>query len=112
MSKKKNRIGVVYSTDPDFVFKSEEEPQPKTLLPGDQLLYISLDKKQRKGKKVTLVENFIGKEEDLQILSKTLKSKCGSGGSAKDGVIIIQGDFRDRIENFLQDAGFKTRKRG
>ena len=96
MKNKENRL--VYSTNPDFRPTDETEPEKETLEPGKQNLLISLDKKQRKGKQVTLVLNFAGTENDLKELGKTLKSKCGVGGTVKDGEIIIQGDFRQKIK--------------
>jgi len=110
---KKNKTdnrGFVYSTDPDFKF--EEDPDNiGTLLPTQQKLRIKLDTKHRAGKAVTLIEAFIGKEEDLEELGKKLKSFCGTGGSAKDGEIIIQGDQREKVMNWLVKEGYKqTRK--
>lgn len=107
MPKKKfNRI--VYSTNPDFIPDIEqEEDQAATLPPGQQKLYISLDKKQRKGKKVTLVTNFTGTDDDLKALGKMLKSKCGVGGSVKNGEILIQGNFRQKVKDLLEKEGFK-----
>lgn len=111
---KKRRVqtdGMVYSTNKDLDLDQYEEDS-ETLEPGQQKLYISLDKKQRKGKAVTLVEGFVGTEDDLQDLGKTLKSKCGVGGSVKDGEILIQGDQRDKIEALLKSAGYQTKRKG
>lgn len=112
MSKKNkpDSRGFVYSTDPDFKF--EEEPTSgETILPAQQKLKVRLDTKHRAGKAVTLVEGFIGKEEDLQDLGKKLKSYCGTGGSAKDGEIIIQGDQREKVMQWLMKNGYKNVKR-
>jgi translation initiation factor 1 len=108
----KKRLGVVYSTNQEFEFKGEGNEQQETPPPSQQKLYVSLDKKNRKGKAVTLVEGFIGNEEDLKSLGKELKSKCGSGGSAKEGGIIIQGDFRDRVSTLLKDKGYEVKRKG
>ncbi len=103
----KNSNGVVYSTNPDFVF--EEEVPTETLLPEKQNLKVLLDKKARAGKKVTLVEGFVGDNEALTELAKLLKNKCGVGGSAKDGQIIIQGDFREKILEILHKEKYKAK---
>ena len=108
----KKRLGVVYSTNQEFEYKGDRKDQQETLPPGQQKLYVSLDKKNRKGKSVTLVEGFIGSEDDLKSLGKELKSKCGSGGTAKDGEIIIQGDFRDRVSAMLKDKGYEVKRKG
>jgi len=108
----KKRLGMVYSTNPDYHFENEESSDQETPPPKRQKLYVSLDKKNRKGKAVTLVEGFAGREEDLKSLGKELKSKCGSGGSVKDGEIIIQGDFRDRVSSLLKDKGFGIIQKG
>ena len=108
----KDRLGVVYSTNPDFEYQKDEGPEEETLPPEQQKLIISLDKKQRKGKKVTLVTGFKGTEEDLKALGKTLKVKLGSGGSVKDGEIIIQGDFRDKAEKILKASGYHVKRSG
>jgi len=105
-SNKNNRI--VYSTDPDFVFENEEEEVP-VVPPEKQTLHISLDKKQRKGKKATLITGFQGSEDALKELAKTLKTQCGTGGSAKDGEILVQGDFRTKVKEVLEKKGYKTK---
>lgn len=108
----KKRLGMVYSTNPDFEFGSDEEEERETLSPQQQMLYVSLDKKNRKGKKVTLVEGFIGTREDLKDLARELKSSCGVGGSVGDRQILIQGDFRERVIKLLQEKGFKVKRSG
>lgn len=111
MSKKKsNSSGIVYSTDPDF--RVDDDPTPEhTLPPKQQKLKVRLDTKQRAGKAVTLVEGFAGVTEDLEQLGKQLKTHCGTGGSAKDGLIIIQGDQRDKICQWLLSKGYSSTKR-
>lgn len=108
----KARLGMVYSTNPDFRYKTVEKETPATLPPERQELRVWLDRKSRAGKQVTLVKGFVGNEEELKTLAGMLKSKCGVGGSAKDGEIIIQGDFRDRITELLVKAGYKAKKAG
>ncbi len=104
---------MVYSTDPGFSFREEDAGEgPETLPPSQQTLYLSLDKKQRKGKKVTLVEGFSGNESDLKALGKKLKSACGTGGSVKDGLILVQGDFRDKMAGILEKEGYKVKRKG
>ncbi|MBN2639217.1 MAG: translation initiation factor [Bacteroidales bacterium] len=109
-SNKKNN-SIVYSTNPDFVFDDKQE-HIETLPPQQQKLYVMLDRKQRKGKSVTLVTGFVGSEEDLKELAKTLKTKCGVGGSAKDGEIIIQGDFKQKVKDLLEADGYKVKLSG
>jgi translation initiation factor 1 len=113
MSKqKKERLNVVYSTNPNFSYEFEQEDEQETLEPSKQLLYVSIDRKQRGGKEVTLIEGFIGSDDDLKELGKLLKSKCGVGGTAKDGVIIVQGSFRDKIMDLLVKEGYKVKRKG
>lgn len=107
--KKNNPGGIVYSTDPDFSF-AEEKQDMETLPPSGQLLTLKLDTKQRAGKVVTLVSGFIGKNEDLQALGKMLKTKCGTGGSAKDGIILIQGNYLDKLKQLLTLEGYGMKK--
>lgn len=112
MSKKNkpDARGFVFSTDPGFNFEPEQEEQA-TLLPSQQLLRIRLETKHRAGKAVTLVTGFIGTDADLESLGKKLKNFCGTGGSAKDGEIIIQGDQREKVLQWLLKNGFgKTKK--
>jgi translation initiation factor 1 len=111
--KKQRYDGVVYSTADDFDYTNPEEvPDAETLPNEKQRLRVLLDKKARKGKIVTLVEGFVGKEEDLENLAKTLKQKCGVGGSAKDGEILIQGDFKQKIFDILIQMGYKAKSIG
>lgn len=110
MNKKKpDSRGFVFSTDPNFQFKPESENE-ETLQPSQQLLRIRLDTKHRAGKAATLITGFAGKEEDLQELGKKLKSFCGTGGSAKDGEIIIQGDQREKVMQWLNKNGYVKAK--
>jgi translation initiation factor 1 len=109
---RKNREGIVYSTHTGFEYNYAAEGQKQTLPPAQQNLKVLLDKKARAGKQVTLVTGFIGTHEDLEILAKRIKSKCGVGGSAKEGEIIIQGDFRDKILQLLVSENYKAKKAG
>ena len=108
----KARLGMVYSTNPDFQYVTDEEPEPDTLAPAKQNLRVWRDSKQRGGKVVTLVKGFVGREEDLRELGKMLKTKCGVGGSVKEGEIIIQGDHRDRIVEILTKTGYGCKRAG
>jgi translation initiation factor 1 len=113
MSKKNsNRVGVVYSTNPDFQYEEIEEFEQETLPNNQQKLYVQLDKKQRAGKQVTLITGFVGTSEDLEILGKELKNKCGVGGSVKNGEILLQGDFRQKVMDYLVQKDYKVKQRG
>ena len=109
---KNKREGIVYSTNDDFAYDYNEEQEAETLAPAEQDLRVMLDKKARKGKQVTMVTGFVGTEDDLKELGKMLKSKCGAGGSAKEGEIMVQGDFRDKVLEILQKEGYKAKKSG
>src|SRR6476661_2531493 len=111
MAKNKPRPdGLAYSTNPDYFNNYDEGPAEETLPKEKQKLRVKLDTKQRAGKVVTLVEGFIGTTDDLEALGKQLKTKCGTGGSAKDGLIIIQGDYKDKILGWLRDWGYSLTK--
>ncbi len=113
MSKKnRERIGVVYSTNPDFEYEEYEEFEEETLPNNQQKLYVQLDKKQRAGKQVTLITGFVGTTEDLETLGKELKNKCGVGGSVKNGEILLQGDFRQKVMDYLIQKDYKVKQRG
>jgi translation initiation factor 1 len=112
MSDRKKRTGIVYSTDPEFQYNYNEKDETETLPPREQDLRVSLDRKQRKGKAVTLIKGFVGKNEDLARLSKILKNKCGTGGSVKDGEILIQGDKRQQVGNILESEGYPFKYSG
>jgi len=111
---KNRKDGTVYSTDPDFDWNAEEENEEQAdLEPSKQNLRVSIDRKQRGGKEVTLISGFVGSDESLEKLGKFLKTKCGTGGSVKDGLILIQGNMRDKIMALLLQAGYsKTKKAG
>ncbi len=108
----KERLGVVYSTNSDFKYDKDEQSDPETLPTNQQKLIVQLDKKNRKGKAVTLITGFTGNTEDLEALGKLLKTKCGVGGTAKDGEILIQGDFRDKVILILTGEGYKVKRSG
>ena len=111
--KRMSRTRTVYSTDPDFNLRKENEKRPGSTLPAEkQTLRISLDRKQRKGKAVTLIDGFVGNEEALRALGKELKSKCGVGGTVKNGQILVQGDFREKVMAILQSGGYRTKRVG
>jgi len=108
MAKNNNHFGgLVYSTNPEYLNSQQEEPElTETPAKEKQKLRVKLDTKQRAGKVVTLVEGFKGKEEDLEALGKQLKTKCGAGGSVKDGLIMIQGDYKDKVAGWLKEWGY------
>ncbi len=105
----KDRLDVVYSTNPDFQYDKEGTEEEETLDANKQHLKVSIDRKQRKGKSVTLIEGFVGSDNDLKELSKLLKTKCGVGGSAKDGEMIIQGEFKQKVADILTEKGYKVK---
>ena len=112
MSKKdKTRVNVVYSTNPNFNFEEEEFNEIETPENQQQQLKVFVDRKQRKGKSVTIVSGFEGSEEDMQNLAKTLKTKCGVGGNAKDGEILIQGELKDKVYDLLINLGYNKKKK-
>lgn len=111
MGQNKKNDGVVYSTNSNFNY-DEESTDEETLPIGEQLLYVSIDKKKRQGKEVTLIEGFVGTDEDLKDLGKQLKSACGVGGTTKNGEILIQGNFRDKIIEILKGKGYQTKRKG
>lgn len=115
MSKKndwKKRDGVVYSTDSSFQYEYQQQEDAATLPAKQQNLKVALDKSMRAGKQVTLVTGFVGTANDLESLGKLLKSRCGVGGSVKDGEVIIQGDHRDKIVQILSKEGYKAKRVG
>lgn len=108
----KSRLGMVYSTDPDFEYETQPEEEAETPPPARQQLRVWLDRKQRAGKVVTLVRGFVGRDADLEELARLLKTRCGVGGAAKQGEILIQGDHRDRVVEILTRAGYGCKKAG
>jgi translation initiation factor 1 len=112
MAKPKNREGIVYSTSADFQYQQNQQQEAATLAPDKQNLRVKLERAQRGGKSVTLVSGFVGTDDDLQTLGKLVKTKCGVGGTAKDGEVLIQGDLRDKVLDVLLKAGYTKAKRG
>lgn len=108
----KSRLGMVYSTDPDFAYQNRQEPRTETPPPARQQLRVWLDRRQRAGKVVTLVKGFVGTQDDLEELARLLKSRCGVGGAAKQGEILIQGDHRERVVEILTRAGYGCKRAG
>ncbi len=108
-NKNKFREGIVYSTNSSFQFEAKKFTDSETLPPQQQTLRIRFETKHRGGKMATVISNFIGKENDLDELGKYLKVKCGTGGAVKDGEIIVQGDFRERIKTLLLEKNYKVK---
>lgn len=108
----KDRLGVVFSTNRDFNYENEDKDGQQTLPPQQQNIKVQLDSKKRNGKNVTLITGFIGAEDDLKAIGKTLKTKCGVGGTVKDGEILIQGDFCNKIIDILKNEGYKVKRAG
>ncbi len=106
----KERLNVVYSTNPDFQYTTDEMEENETLLKQQQKLRVSIEKNHRGGKTVTLVKNFIGTQDDMKELGKLLKTRCGVGGSAKEGEILIQGDFKEKVIDILKKEGYTQTK--
>ena len=106
----KSRLGVVYSTNPDFQYDTGAETEAETPPPDKQRLIVTIDRRNRGGKQVTLVTGFVGKADDLKELGKALKTRCGVGGTAKDGEITIQGDFRDKVVALLREMGYNAKR--
>ena len=106
----KARLGVVYSTNPDFQYRTEAPREDQTLPPAKQRLIVGIDRRNRGGKQVTPVSGFVGRSEDLKELGRTLKTRLGVGGSAKDGEITIQGDFRDKVVSLLQQMDYPAKR--
>ena len=111
MSKSKDRINVVYSTNPNFVYEQEQDEEVETFANAAQDLKIWLER-YKGDKKASVIKGFVGKTEDAEMLAKSLKSLCGCGGNVKDGEIIIQGDHRDKLLQYLQSKGYKAKKAG
>ncbi|MEM9887658.1 MAG: translation initiation factor [Bacteroidota bacterium] len=109
--KNKRKIGVVYSTNPDYDYEYEEKEEVEDIAPKEQKLRVLIDRKRRKGKEVTLITGFVGTSETLKALGKYLKTKCGVGGSVKEEEIIIQGNFRDKIVELLKEKGYTNTKK-
>lgn len=106
----KDRLNIVYSTNPDFSYQLDEEEEQATIDPKQQKLRVSIEKKGRGGKTVTVISGFIGSEDDLKELGRMLKTKCGVGGAVKDGKILIQGEFKQRIIDLLKAEGYSQTK--
>jgi translation initiation factor 1 len=105
----KERLGVVYSTNPDFGYEKDKEEEQTTVDSKKQTLRVHFEKKHRNGKSVTLVNGFIGPDADLQSLARLLKTQCGTGGSAKEGEILIQGEKVEKVKEILKKEGYKVK---
>ena len=112
MSKKDKRRGIVYSTDPGYNYQYEEQHEEETLPKNQQKLRVYIEKRGRGGKTATIVKGFTGTSDDLQELARSLKNKCATGGSSKEGEIILQGDVRDKVVDFLTSEGYEAKKAG
>ena len=108
----KDRMGVVFSSNRDFKYENEDKDERPTLPPQQQNIKVQLDRKKRNGKNVTLITGFVGADDDLKAMGKTLKTKCGVGGTVKDGEILIQGDFCNKIIEILKTEGYKVKRVG
>ena len=106
----KSRLGVVYSTNPDFKYETLQEQEADTLPPERQRLTVRIDRRRRAGKQVTLVDGFVGRADDLSALAKTLKTRCGVGGTVEEGQILIQGDLRDKLVTLLTGLGYNVKR--
>ncbi|HBZ26743.1 MAG TPA: translation initiation factor [Rikenellaceae bacterium] len=107
----KSRLGVVFSTNPEFTYHNDDPQEQRESIPtSKQSLIVAIDRRNRGGKQVTLVTGFVGNEQELEELGRKVKTKCGTGGSVKDGEIIIQGDFRDRVVAYLLSLGYKAKR--
>ena len=106
----KERLNIVYSTNPDFQYSTDEKEEIETLPKQQQKLRVSIEKNHRGGKTVTVIKNFVGSDDDLKELARQLKTRCGVGGSAKDGEILIQGDFRQKVIELLKNEGYTQTK--
>lgn len=107
----KDRLGVVYSTNPDFQYQTAQDaPEAETPAPEKQRLVVRIDRRRRAGKQVTLVDGFVGRSADLSALAKTLKTKCGVGGTVEEGQILIQGDLRDKLVTLLSGMGYQVKR--
>lgn len=106
----KSRLNVVYSTNPDFAYETTEEATTETIDKDRQALRVSIERKNRGGKTVTVVKGFVGTDDDLKALAKLLKTRCGVGGAAKDGEIVIQGEWREKVVGLLREAGYVRTK--
>ena len=111
-STRKGREGIVYSTNPDFEYNFDAEIEPETLPVQQQKLIVRIERKSRGGKTATLVEGFTGKKDDIEALGKSLKTSCGVGGAVKDGIILIQGDVKEKVFEILRAKGYNVKKSG